>query len=104
MNPLINGPLFAILQATVEPGMQGRVFTLVQSLAAAMMPLSLMVAGPVSDAIGVQTWYLFGGATFALMGILALFVPAAIKLEDGRPEVEGKPTVPEAADVALAGE
>jgi DHA3 family macrolide efflux protein-like MFS transporter len=104
MNPLINGPLFAILQATVEPGMQGRVFTLVQSLAAAMMPLSLMVAGPVSDAIGVQTWYLFGGATFALMGILALFVPAAIKLEDGRPEVEESQPAPEAVDVALAGD
>ena len=69
-----------------------------------MMPLSLMVAGPVSDAIGIQTWYLFGGATFALMGILALFVPAAIKLEDGRPGLEEGQPVPEAVDLALAGE
>jgi DHA3 family macrolide efflux protein-like MFS transporter len=101
MNPLINGPLFAILQATVEPAMQGRVFTLVQSLAAAMMPLSLAVAGPVSDAIGVQTWYIFGGATFALMGILTFFIPAVARLEDGRPEAEDGQLVPEVADVAL---
>lgn len=104
MNPLINGPLFAVLQATVAPAMQGRVFTLVQSLAAAMMPLSLAVAGPVSDAIGVQTWYIFGGATFALVGIILFFVPAVIKLEDGRPEAEESQPIPEAADVALAGD
>ena len=104
MNPLINGPLFAILQATVEPAMQGRVFTLVQSLAAAMMPLSLAVAGPVSDAIGVQTWYVFGGAAFALMGLLTFFIPAVARLEDGRPEVAGGQLVPEVVDVALAGE
>ncbi len=104
MNPLINGPLFAILQASVAPEMQGRVFTLVQSLAGAMMPLSLAVAGPVSDAIGVQTWYIFGGAIFALVGILTFFVPAVSKLEDGRPEAEGNRLLPETADVALAGD
>ncbi|NIV39164.1 MAG: MFS transporter [Anaerolineae bacterium] len=103
-NPLINGPLFAILQATVEPSMQGRVFTLVQSLAAAMVPLSLAVAGPVSDAIGVQTWYIFGGVTFVLVGVVLFFVPAVIKLEDGRPQVEDSPSMPEAVDVALAGD
>jgi DHA3 family macrolide efflux protein-like MFS transporter len=104
MNPLINGPIFAILQATVAPEMQGRVFTLVQSLASAMMPLSLMVAGPVSDAIGVQTWYLFGGATFALMGILTFLVPAVARLEEGGPQVGGGQPVPEDVTVALAGD
>ncbi len=104
MNPLINGPLFAILQATVAPEMQGRVFTLVSSLASAMMPLSLMVAGPVSDAIGVRTWYLFGGAVFALTGVVTFFVPAIIKIEDGRPEVGENEPVPQAVDVALAGD
>jgi DHA3 family macrolide efflux protein-like MFS transporter len=104
MNPLINGPLFAILQASVAPEMQGRVFTLVQSLAGAMMPLSLAVAGPVSDAIGVQTWYVFGGAVFALAGILTFFVPAISKLEDGRPELGEIQPLPEAKGAALAGE
>jgi DHA3 family macrolide efflux protein-like MFS transporter len=93
MNPLINGPLFAILQGTVAPEMQGRVFTLVSSLSSAMMPLSLIVAGPVSDAIGVQTWYLFGGAIFALVGVLTFFVPAVSKIEDGRPQAEATPVV-----------
>jgi DHA3 family macrolide efflux protein-like MFS transporter len=82
MNPLVNGPLFAILQATVKPEMQGRVFTLVGSLAAAMMPLSLIVAGPISDVIGVRPWYVAGGVIFALIGLTGFFVPAIVQIED----------------------
>jgi len=41
-----NGPLGAIFQSTIEHDMQGRVFSLINAGATAMMPLSLMVAGP----------------------------------------------------------
>jgi hypothetical protein len=51
---LANGPLFAIMQATVAKDMQGRVFTLLASVGGAMIPLGLAVAGPVVDAIGVR--------------------------------------------------
>jgi DHA3 family macrolide efflux protein-like MFS transporter len=81
MNPLINGPFFAILQATVVPEMQGRVFTVAGSLSLAMMPLSLAVAGPVADAVGIRVWYVVGGAIFALMGASAFFVPAIVNIE-----------------------
>jgi MFS transporter, DHA3 family, macrolide efflux protein len=87
MNPLINGPLFAILQSVVTPAMQGRVFTLVGSLATAMMPLSLAVAGPVSDLIGVRVWFILGGTTLALLGAGAFLIPAIVHLEEGRPGV-----------------
>jgi DHA3 family macrolide efflux protein-like MFS transporter len=80
-NPLINGPFFAILQATVAPDMQGRIFTLVGSLATAMMPLSLALAGPVADAFGVQTWYVVGGVIFALLGIASFFVRPLVNIE-----------------------
>ena len=55
-----NGPMFAIMQATVAKDMQGRIFTLLGSLSGAMMPLGLALAGPVADAIGVRAWYLAG--------------------------------------------
>ena len=84
MNPLINGPIQAILQASVSPEMQGRVFTLVGSLSSAMMPLSLAVAGPVVDAIGVRTWYVIGGAVFSLLGAVTFFVPAIVNVEQNR--------------------
>jgi DHA3 family macrolide efflux protein-like MFS transporter len=82
MNPLINGPLFAILQATVAPEMQGRVFTLVSSLASAMMPISLAVAGPLADAVGVRPWYVFGGVVFSLIGLAGFLVRSVVKIEE----------------------
>jgi DHA3 family macrolide efflux protein-like MFS transporter len=104
MNPLINGPLMAILQATVEPEMQGRVFTLVSSLSSAMMPLSLAVAGPVADMIGVRQWYAIGGAIFALLGAVSFFVPAIVNLEkNGHSSGEERPS-PAPAEIPLAGD
>jgi DHA3 family macrolide efflux protein-like MFS transporter len=82
MNPLVNGPLFAILQATVAPEMQGRVFTLTGSLCSAMMPLSLAVAGPLAEAVGIRTWYVVGGAIFALIGVVSFSIPVIVHLED----------------------
>ena len=104
MNPLINGPFFAILQATVAPDMQGRVFTLAGSLSQAMMPLSLAVAGPVGDLVGVRSWYVAGGAIFALIGAASFFVPAIVNIErnhNGHTE-EDKASPAPAAETAVA--
>jgi DHA3 family macrolide efflux protein-like MFS transporter len=105
-NPLINGPFLAILQVSVSPEMQGRVFTLVGSLSTAMMPLSLAVAGPVADAVGIRTWYVVGGAIFALLGVGAFFVPAVVEVEQNHnghaAEGEALPSTPEG--IALAAD
>ena len=45
MNPIVNGPFMAVMQSSVAPEMQGRVFSLIQSASLAMMPLSLLIAG-----------------------------------------------------------
>jgi len=79
-----NGPLMAIMQSTVTPEMQGRVFSLLGAGAAAMMPLSLLIAGPVSDALGIRFWYIFGGSVCILMTIAALFIPAIVNIEDNQ--------------------
>jgi len=84
MNPITNGPLFALVQSTVKPEMQGRVMSLIMSAATAMSPLSLMVAGPVSDAIGIRTWFWFGGVLCLLMGLGAFFIPAIMNVESNR--------------------
>ena len=80
-NPITNGPLFAVLQSVVEPGMQGRVFTLVGSVASAMTPLGLLIAGPVADAFGVQTWFILGGIVTMGMGVAGYFIPAVMNIE-----------------------
>jgi DHA3 family macrolide efflux protein-like MFS transporter len=84
MNPITNGPIFSIIQASVDPGMQGRVFTLVQSMAAAATPIGMIIAGPVADALGVRLWYIVGGVGCMLMGTGSFFVPTIVHLEDDR--------------------
>lgn len=80
MQPLANGPLFAVLQATVEPEMQGRVFTLLMSGATLMSPLSLAVAGPVADTLGIQTWFILGGTVCVALGLFSLTNKAVLDL------------------------
>ncbi|MGB9776761.1 MAG: MFS transporter [Anaerolineae bacterium] len=82
MNPITNGPVFAIIQARVRPEFQGRVFTAIGSIAGAMMPLGTAIAGPVADHLGVQVWFLVGGVVCGLMGVASFFVPTIVNMED----------------------
>jgi len=79
-----NGPLTAILQSAIAPDLQGRVFSLIGAGATAMMPLSLLIAGPVSDWLGVRVWYVFGGTICILTTVAALFIPAIMNIEQNR--------------------
>ena len=81
MQVMANGPLEAILQSTVEPDMQGRVFSLLGAGASAMQPLSLIVAGPVSDWLGIRTWYLIGGVACIILALSGLLFPAILNIE-----------------------
>ena len=96
-NPICNGPLMAVVQATVAPDMQGRVFTLIGSFASAMSPLGLLIAGPLADKVGVSSWFLVGGLACILMALGSLFIPAVLHFEDGRispQSTEGELAVP----------
>ncbi len=81
MSAITNGPLMAVMQATVDPAMQGRVFTLLSSAATAMMPLGLALAGPLADVIGVQTWFLIGGLVTLAIGVSGFFFRSLATLE-----------------------
>lgn len=80
LNPMINGPLFAIMQAKVEPEIQGRVFSLFSAGAGLASPLGLAIAGPVSDATNNQFWFIFGGILTILAGVIAFFVPDILEM------------------------
>ncbi len=96
--PIVNGPLMAAVQAAVAPEMQGRVFTLIQTMAMAMSPIGLIIAGPIADKLGVQTWFIIGGVVTIGMGVIGVFIPAIMHFEDGRKGF--KPT--ELVETALA--
>jgi len=88
--PIANGALGAIMQVTVDPSMQGRVFTLLGSAATAMMPIGLAIAGPLSDRFGIQTWFVLGGGACLVMSTLMLTIPAVMNIEED-PQSAGEP-------------
>lgn len=94
-----NGPIHAIIQTTVAPEMQGRVFTLLTSLVSLMTPVGLIIAGPVADWLGIQTWYVVGGiVTLALVGS-GFFNPTLLSIDDVQP-VQTEMTAPSPSTVA----
>ena len=96
MNVLMNGPAFALLQTVVEEDMQGRVLSLVISLASAMAPLGLMVAGPLAEKTGVSAMFIFASIVFVICGVFTLINPAVQNIENSHTEIalEQEATVP----------
>ena len=82
MVPITNGPIGAILQSVVRRDMQGRVLSLVNSAATAISPLGLIIAGPLSDALGIRVWFWAGGLICLLIGAAAFFNHAIMEIEN----------------------
>ena len=80
--PITNGSLLGVVQAKVSPDMQGRVFSLLGSLAGGLAPLGLVIAGPLSETYGIQLWYIVGGITCILLAAGGLLIPAVRNFED----------------------
>ncbi|MGD2143577.1 MAG: MFS transporter [Anaerolineae bacterium] len=79
--PLVDGPILAILQSTVSPEIQGRVFMLMGSLLSLTSPFGLAVAGPVSDWLGLPVWYLAAGVLCGATGLAGFFIPEVVGIE-----------------------
>ncbi|MDD1772227.1 MAG: MFS transporter [Methanomassiliicoccales archaeon] len=78
---LLNGSMMAMMQRSVPFAMQGRVFALISAGATAMMPIGLLLAGPVADAIGVQSWFIIAGVPMLILSICYFFIPSVMSLE-----------------------
>src|SRR6478735_5211993 len=68
-----------LLQRRVPPDLLGRVASLDFFVSIALMPVSMALAGPVADAIGVSTTFLIAGVTpivFAVVAIVWARLPA----------------------------
>jgi DHA3 family macrolide efflux protein-like MFS transporter len=81
LNSITNGSAFALLQTVVEPELQGRVFTVVMSMAGAISPLSLAVGGPIADWLGVRTLYFIAAIALIVLAILGVMTPVIVNLE-----------------------
>jgi DHA3 family macrolide efflux protein-like MFS transporter len=65
-----------LLQETVEPEKQGRIFGFVGIVMAVTMPIGMLVFGPLADVVSVEAILVASGiTTFVVIG-LALGLPA----------------------------
>ena len=65
-----NVPLMAHIQETVPPEMMGKVFSLLTTAMTLATPFGLLLAGPVSQVIGVHRWFVLSGGLMAALGLV----------------------------------
>ena len=70
MIPFCIGPIEALIQSSVDPSMQGRIFSIMKSASTLISPLSLVIAGVIFDSLGSQIWYRWGGILAVIIGII----------------------------------
>lgn len=80
--PFFSAPANVLLQEKVEPELMGRVFGVMGMISSVMMPLGMLVFGPLADLFRIE-WMLVGtGAGIFLLGFFLLF--NRILIEAGR--------------------
>jgi len=83
--PIANGPIQAIMQTHVPASMQGRVFTLIGSMSTIMMPLSMIIAAPVAQFLGIRIWFIVGGILTIILGFGVFLLPSVVNMEAHAP-------------------
>ena len=83
--PFFNAPSAVILQEHVEQEYLGRVFSILTMISTSVMPLGMLVFGPLAEVVRIEWQLLATGALMLLVGILALgnrrLVEAGMKVE-----------------------
>ena len=81
--PMFNTPTMVLLQEKVEGDYLGRVFGVLGMISTSMMPLGMLIFGPISDYMEIE-WLLIG--TGILLFILGFFlIGSKVLLEAGKP-------------------
>lgn len=65
-----NVPLTAYIQESTPPESLGKVFSLYMTLMTLAMPIGLLVAGPVAEVVGADTWFFWSGAVMVGAAVL----------------------------------
>lgn len=68
--PMANTPTTVMLQEKVDPNYLGRIFGVFGMISTSMMPIGMLIFGPLADVIDIE-WLLVG--TGLLMVVLAIF-------------------------------
>lgn len=100
MGSLVDGPIFAIFQSAIDPGMQGRVISVFMSLVTMVVPFGMIFGGLFADQFGVPLLFLFAGIVCLIAAVLSFNSPAIISLEQNTPNASVSPKDPAAVKSA----
>jgi MFS transporter, DHA3 family, macrolide efflux protein len=92
--PFFSTPTMTVLQETVEPDRQGRVFGIVGIVMAVAMPFGMAVLGPLADVYSVESLMVAAGVILFAVVIAAVALPSGRRVlaEGGRlPAPDGAP-------------
>ncbi|CAM3538123.1 MFS transporter [Marinicrinis lubricantis] len=82
--PMFNTPTTVLLQEKVEENYLGRVFGVMGMISTSMMPIGMLIFGPISDIIRIE-WLLIGTGMFMI--VLTFFLAKnKVLIEAGEPE------------------
>jgi DHA3 family macrolide efflux protein-like MFS transporter len=74
--PAFSTSSMTLLQETVEPERQGRVFGFVGIVMAVAMPLGMAVLGPLADIVSVEILLIVTGVATVVIAVVAILLPA----------------------------
>ena len=76
---LFNPPMMAVLQTNIDAEYMGRVFSVLNMMGSVMMPLGMVLWGPLGDVVAID-WLLIGtGAVIFFMGFVFLLDKTLLK-------------------------
>lgn len=70
--PVYNTPAMVLLQEQVDPDFMGRVFGVLTMITSSVMPMGMIVFGPIADAVPVEWLLLSTGAIIVVLSVLML--------------------------------
>ena len=74
--PAFSTSAMTLLQETVEPERQGRVFGFVGIVIAVAMPLGMAILGPLADVVSVESILIATGALTVVIAVVAVLLPS----------------------------
>ena len=80
---IFSAPMMATMQTNVEDEYMGRVFSVLAMMSSVMMPLGMVLWGPLSDVVAIDLLLIGTGVFIALMGFV--FISDKTLLKAGAP-------------------
>ena len=94
--PIFNTPSTVLLQEKVEGDFLGRVFGVLGMIATSMMPLGMLVFGPLSDFVKIEWLLIITGFLLFLLGFF--LIGSKVLIEAGKP-ISKEPNISEESSI-----